>query len=110
MYRQGDIVFIPYPFTDLSRTKQRPAIILSNDQSNRFRKDYIVAKVTSVIRNDAFSYQLLTDDLDRTMPKPSEVRTNQLFTVSDSIIKKRFATLKKDAFAKLIERVKGHLE
>lgn len=110
MYQQGDIILIPYPFTDLSATKQRPAIVLSNSTSNNFRGDYIVAKVTSVIRNDQFSYQLLPSDMDRPLPKLSEVRTNELFTVNNSIIKKRFASLKNEAFNILINQVKSHFD
>ncbi|MEM8526074.1 MAG: type II toxin-antitoxin system PemK/MazF family toxin [Bacteroidota bacterium] len=88
MYKQGDIILIPYPFTDLSTAKQRPAVIISNEKSNNFRGDYIVAKVTSVIRNDDFSFTLSSGRLDHPIPRPSEVRTNELLTVSKEIIKR----------------------
>ncbi|MEN0045706.1 MAG: type II toxin-antitoxin system PemK/MazF family toxin [Bacteroidota bacterium] len=68
MYKQGDIILIPYPFTDLSTTKQRPAVIVSNKKSNKFRGDYIVAKVTAFIRNDDFSFALASHNLDQPMP------------------------------------------
>jgi mRNA interferase MazF len=48
-YKQGDIIFIPFPFTDLSNKKQRPAVIVSRHSINY--PNYIVAKITSVIRN-----------------------------------------------------------
>lgn len=45
-YYQGDIVLLPYPYTDLSEIKQRPAVIISKDSINK--QNYIVAKITSV--------------------------------------------------------------
>ncbi len=33
-YKQGDIIFRPYPFTDLSGTKKRPVIIISKNEIN----------------------------------------------------------------------------
>ncbi len=49
MYKQGDILLIPYPFTDLSKTKKRPVIVISK---KTHKGNYVVAKITSVIRND----------------------------------------------------------
>ncbi|MGH9992417.1 MAG: type II toxin-antitoxin system PemK/MazF family toxin, partial [Nitrososphaera sp.] len=38
---QRDIVLVPYPFSDLSQAKYRPAIVMSNDVYNRKFKDFI---------------------------------------------------------------------
>lgn len=44
-FQQGDVVLIPYPYTDLSSVKRRPVVIISKDSIN---KDFfIVAKITS---------------------------------------------------------------
>ncbi|MBA2875997.1 type II toxin-antitoxin system PemK/MazF family toxin [Thermaerobacillus caldiproteolyticus] len=47
MYKQGDILLIPIPFSNLSITKQRPVLVLSNDNYNQFTKDLLVAAITS---------------------------------------------------------------
>jgi mRNA interferase MazF len=60
-YQQGDIVLIPYSYTDLSSVKRRPVVIISKDSIN---KDFfIVAKITSVLRSDELSFSLLTEQV-----------------------------------------------
>jgi mRNA interferase MazF len=106
-YFQGDIILLPYPYTDLSKTKQRPAVIISNGAVNK--QNYIVAKITSVIRGDKFSFPIAQSDIDRELKYESEVRTNELFTVSPTIIIKKFASFKKEPLKRLTEKIKGHL-
>jgi mRNA interferase MazF len=106
-YNQGDIVLLPYPYTDLSNTKQRPAVIISKDSVNK--QNYIVAKITSVIRGDRFSFPISTNDIDRELKYESEVRTNEVFTVSPTIIIKKFATFKKEPLKQLTESVMDHI-
>lgn len=106
-YKQGDIILIPYPYTNLSNTKQRPAVIISKDSANR--NHYIVAKITSVIREDNFSFKIDSEDIDKELKYPSEVRTNELFTVSPTIIIKKFASLNKESLKRLTEKIKEHI-
>ncbi len=44
---RGDIVLVPFQFTDFTSTKVRPAIIISNDDINKLRGDPIVAFISS---------------------------------------------------------------
>ncbi|MBD2449207.1 type II toxin-antitoxin system PemK/MazF family toxin [Nostoc sp. FACHB-152] len=43
----GDIVLVPFPFTDQTTTKKRPAIVISSIEYQRERSDLIVIAVTS---------------------------------------------------------------
>lgn len=106
-YYQGDIILLPYPFTDLSNTKQRPAVIISKDSINK--QNYIVAKITSVIRGDKFSFPIAQKDIDRELKYESEVRTNEVFTVNNSIIIKKFASFKKEPLKLLTEIIKDNI-
>jgi mRNA interferase MazF len=45
-YTQGDVVLVPFPFTDLSDSKIRPAIVVSNKLVNR-SDDVILAQITT---------------------------------------------------------------
>jgi len=50
-YRQGDVLLVPYPFTDQSGFKQRPAVVLSGEAYNQTHPDVILAAVTSQVTN-----------------------------------------------------------
>jgi mRNA interferase MazF len=53
-YRQGDIIWVDFPFTDGSQSKPRPALIISNETIND-TGDYILVQITSKIRKDGLS-------------------------------------------------------
>jgi mRNA interferase MazF len=49
-YSFGDIVLVPFPFTDQSAVKRRPAVIVSTHRYNNERTDLIIMAVTSQTR------------------------------------------------------------
>lgn len=101
-YQRGDIILIPYPYTDLSGTKKRPVIILTNVDTFG---NYIVAKITSVLRNDSVAFFLDSNNLSAAFDRPSEVRTNELFTVSTSLVIKQISALNNLAIRRLLDKI-----
>src|SRR3989344_3674001 len=59
----GDVVLLPFPFTDFSTAKQRPALIISSNRWNSSGDDVIVAAITSKIRQSKFEYIFLDTEL-----------------------------------------------
>ena len=55
-YKKGDIVIINFPFTDLTSTKKRPALIISNDVVNQ-TSDYLLVQITSKLGMITLHYQ-----------------------------------------------------
>ena len=49
----GDIVLVPFPFTNQAASKQRPAVVISAVRFNQARPDVIVMAVTSQLAGDA---------------------------------------------------------
>jgi len=49
-YEFGDLVLVPFPFTDQSTSKRRPAVGVSSDAYHRERADLIILAVTSQAR------------------------------------------------------------
>lgn len=46
-YEFGDLVLVPFPFTDQSATKRRPAVVVSSAAYHRTRPDLLIMAVTS---------------------------------------------------------------
>ena len=87
MYQKGDVVFVNFPYSDGSKFKPRPAIILSGRKVNQ-TGDYLLVQITSNIsRVDGLSVAIFESDMRRgTMEKASVVRVHKLFTADQALI------------------------
>jgi mRNA interferase MazF len=47
IYKKWDIVLVPFPFTDLTLPKRRPALVISPDDYNQAAQDLVIAFITS---------------------------------------------------------------
>jgi len=105
---QSDVVLVPFPFTDLTTAKQRPALVLSADWFNTSREDCIVAAITSQIPFELQpdEYRLSESDLVAGgLPKPSLVRLGKLFTMSKNLLRKRLGTLPEANMVAVLEQM-----
>ena len=48
-FRRGDVVLVPFPFSDLSTTKVRPAVVVSSTLYHTTKPDLLLAALTSKI-------------------------------------------------------------
>src|SRR5436305_1646608 len=48
-FQRGDVLLVPFPFSDLSATKVRPAVVVSGSLYHATEPDIILAAVTSKI-------------------------------------------------------------
>ena len=48
--RFGDVIVVPFPFTDQSAIKKRPAVVVSSESYHRDRPDLILMAITSQVR------------------------------------------------------------
>ncbi|MHA1911032.1 MAG: type II toxin-antitoxin system PemK/MazF family toxin [Candidatus Kariarchaeaceae archaeon] len=91
-YNQGDIVLVPFPFSDLSGHKKRPVLIISID--NQIDNDVISCVITSNPRKVNHSIIIDSGDLKTgSLPLQSKIRVNKIFTLEKSIILKKIGTL-----------------
>jgi mRNA interferase MazF len=48
--RFGDVIVVPFPFTDHSAIKRRPAVVISSEAYHRERPDIVLMAITSQLR------------------------------------------------------------
>jgi len=107
MPEQGDIVLIPIPFTDLSSQKRRPVIVISNNDYNRKTEDVVVVAMTSNPESTDYSFSISSSDLmNGKLNRPSRVRVDKLYTMSQSIIVKTFGRVD----VRILQRVQSTLQ
>lgn len=100
--KQKDIVLLPYPFTDLQRTKVRPALVVSNDFLNKKSNDCVMLPLTSIVKDEPFSILIFDNDLSSgKLLKPSCIKVNKIFTVEKRLIVMKIGTLNNEAFEKI---------
>jgi mRNA interferase MazF len=80
---RGQVVIIPFPFSDLSGSKRRPAFVVANIPG----PDIILCQITSKVKSDPYAVMIENSDFIRgALPFVSYIRPNRLFTADKSII------------------------
>lgn len=91
---QRDIILIPFPYSDLSQTKRRPAIILSNGEYNSNNLDIICCAITSNPRSYENSVEIKSKDFESgDLDYDSRVKPNKIFTLNQNMVVKKLAKL-----------------
>jgi mRNA interferase MazF len=104
-YKQREIILVPFPYSDLSSTKKRPVLIVSNDAHNQRFDDVLVCVITSNKYKDSYSVDLSNKNLETgILPEPSVVKTHKLFSVHKSKIIKKFSVVEA-VFYKQVEKL-----
>jgi mRNA interferase MazF len=71
----GDIVLVPFPFTDQSTTKPRPGVVISSAAYHRGRRDVILMAVTSQVRGSGSFGEVIVQDWQAAkLLKPSAIK------------------------------------
>jgi mRNA interferase MazF len=98
----GEIVLVPFPFTDLSQVKRRPVLILSNRSHNRTSRDFICCGITSNLENSRNSILLDPSELtEGTIPVRSRIKYAKVFTLEKTLVGKRLGRVSQQKLEKV---------
>ena len=87
---RGDIVILPFPFSDLSISKNRPALVAATLKGD----DLILCQITSQSRDDKDAIILKQEDFQHgKLNVDSFIRPSRLFTADSSIIQYKVGKL-----------------
>ncbi|MBU2098770.1 MAG: type II toxin-antitoxin system PemK/MazF family toxin [Gammaproteobacteria bacterium] len=85
-YDAGDIVVVPFPFTDRGASKRRPALVLSSYSAFNLPSGHAVLAMITSEKNSPWPLDVILQDLDAAgLPSPSRVRM-KLFTLDQRLI------------------------
>ena len=74
-YDFGDVVLVPFPFTDQTTSKRRPAIVISSEAYQRSRPDIILMAVTSQAKPAGLFGEVPVADWEKAgLLKPSVIK------------------------------------
>jgi mRNA interferase MazF len=102
-YEPGDVVVVPFPFTERYGAKRRPALVCSSAEYNAESRHVVLAMITTSTRSP-WPGDVAIRDLEATgLPAPSTVRW-KLFTIDASLILRRAGALSDEDRAACNER------
>jgi mRNA interferase MazF len=111
MPERGELLLVPFPFSDLSATKRRPVLALT--VADRFG-DFIALPVTSRMQIDHALPVTVDDLINGALPATSWIRTNRIVTLNVSLVVKVMARVSEKLVATAARQVcdyiswKGH--
>jgi mRNA interferase MazF len=99
MFERGDLLLVPYPFTDLSAAKRRPVLALTDAYG-----DFIALPVTSRPQKE-HGIALTSGGLVRgKLPAPSWIRIDRIVTLNVSLVVKTIGTVSPAIVDAAVER------
>jgi len=99
---KGDVVVVPFPFSDLTEAKRRPALVIASLEGD----DAILCQITSKTIKDNYAISLNDEHFETgSLKQSSNIRPNRIFTADSRIVLYRIGNLKAEKFAEVINKI-----
>ena len=99
---KGDVVVVPFPFSDLSGNKKRPALVLTDLSGD----DMIICQITSKPADDMFAQPLISKDfVSGSLHTSSYIRPLRVFTVDKHIVFRKIGQITSERMDKVIDAI-----
>lgn len=96
------MVIVPFPFSDLTQAKRRPALVIATLEGD----DLILCQITSQTISDRYAITIQSSDFSEGgLNQTSNIRPNRLFPADRGIILYKAGQLKPDKLNEAIARI-----
>ena len=99
-----DLVLIPFPYAELDSSKKRPVLVLTPPDRHG---DFIALAVTTVPHPEPAVPLTTTDIIDGILPKPSWIRVDKVFTLSEQSIVKHVGKINAECVGRALKGLCG---
>jgi mRNA interferase MazF len=90
--KTGDVILIPFPFSELTQTKLRPAVVIC--ETSDHYADLVLAAITSVLHEPLFKNEIrLEPNLENGLRVPSILRCDRIMTLKKETLHIRIGRL-----------------
>ena len=104
MIGQGDLLLVPFPFSDQSGRKVRPVIVISNNEFNERSEDFIVVSVTSNISKDKYTLPLAMSDMEEgKLFTVCCIKVENILKIDKELIINKIGKVKKDKLKNILD-------
>lgn len=101
-FASRQVVLISFPFSDLSATKLRPALVLANAG----KEDWMLCQITSNPYADVAAVELTDPDFDEGgLQRVSYARPGKIFTAHESLFRGAVGTISRDKQAAIVNQI-----
>lgn len=108
-YKPFSVVVVPFPFTDSSEVKRRPALVLSQEQFQKNTEHTALMIITSA-KHSAWYNDYQITELKTTGLKAASMIRQKLFTLDLRVILEKVGVLALTDQKALIKILKNHLD
>ncbi len=99
---KGDVVVAPFPYSDLTTSKKRPALVVAPLDGD----DVILCQITSQMKQDDYSISLQNTDFQSgTLHQNSFIRPNRLFTADSRIVLYKAGDIKNLKMEEVVDKI-----
>ena len=99
---KGDVVIVPFPFSDLSQANRRPALVVAQLTGD----DLILCQITSQAVSDSYAVAVTNADfINGALNRNSNIRPNRLFTADKGIIIYKAGQLRPEKLQEVIDKI-----
>ena len=104
--QQRDIILIPFPFSDFSAQKVRPAVVVSNDQFNTSSEDVIICAMTSNLSKDQYTVLIEKKDLEEgNLYDDCCVKVESILRADKKIVMKKIGKINLPSHQQIIKKI-----
>ena len=93
VYKRGDIILVPFPFSNQTSRKKRPAVVISSDVYKRVSSDIIIIAITSKFDEIITAGECIVEDWEGAgLLKPSATKP-AISTIEAKLVIKQLGSL-----------------